>query len=86
MVNSSGPAVVHANDFKPVTAAKPATSGELLILYATALGPTRPGVDPGKPFTTSPQQVVSSPVEVTVNGTSAEFLYAGGPVRWTATM
>jgi hypothetical protein len=78
IVNSSGPAVVHANDFTPVRAANPATSGELLILYATGLGPTRPGVDPGKPFTTSPQQIVNSPVEVTVNGTSAEVLYAGG--------
>jgi uncharacterized protein (TIGR03437 family) len=78
IVNSSGPAVVHANDFTQVTGAKPATSGELLILYATGLGPTQPGVDPGKPFTASPQQIVNSPVEVTANGRSAEVLYAGG--------
>jgi uncharacterized protein (TIGR03437 family) len=73
-----GPAVVHASDFKLVTAANPATAGESLILYATGLGPTRPGVDPGKPFTSSPQQVVNSPVEVAANGQPAQVLYAGG--------
>ena len=78
LVNSSGPSVVHANDFTLVTAAKPATAGELLILYATGLGPTLPAVDPGKPFTASPQQIVNSPVDVTVNGRPAEVLYAGG--------
>jgi hypothetical protein len=73
-----GPAVVHASDFTLVTAANPATAGESLILYATGLGPTRPGVDPGKPFTSSPQQVVNSPVEVAANGVPAQVLYAGG--------
>ena len=42
----SGPAIVHANDFSPVTAAKPAKAGEILTLFASGLGPTRPGVDP----------------------------------------
>ncbi len=74
----TGPVVLHANDFSVVTAAKPARSGEILSLIATGLGPTRPGVDPGKPFTAGPLQIVSSPVEVIVNGTAAEVLYAGG--------
>ena len=73
----SGPAVTPA-DFTLVTAANPATAGETLILYATGLGPTRPGVDPGKPFTPGPQQVVNSPVEVTANGAPAQVFYAGG--------
>ena len=73
----SGPAVTHL-DSTLVTAANPATAGETLILYATGLGPTRPGVDPGKPFTTSPQQIVNSPVEVAANGALADVLYAGG--------
>ena len=38
----SGPAVFHA-DFSPVTAAKPAKAGEVLILQATGLGPPLPG-------------------------------------------
>lgn len=74
----SGPAVVHASDFSLITATKPARAGETLSLFATGLGPTRPGVDPGKPFPASPLQAVNSPVEVTVNGKPAEALAAVG--------
>jgi uncharacterized protein (TIGR03437 family) len=74
----SGPAINHSSDFSPVTAAKPATQGEILSLFATGLGPVIPGVDPGQPFPSSPLAVVNSPVEVTVNGTSAEVLSAVG--------
>ena len=75
---AAGPAVVHASDFTPVSTDKPAKSGEMLTLFATGLGPTKPGVDPGQPFTATPLQVVNAPVEVIVNGTPAEVLYAGG--------
>ncbi len=75
---ASGPAVTHANDFTLVTAARPARAGEILSLFATGLGPTRPGVDPGRPFPASPLALVNSPLEVTVNGVPAEVLYAGG--------
>ncbi len=78
VIAANGPAVVHANDFSPVTTAKPARAGELLTLFATGLGPTRPGVDPGRPFPASPPHVCNSPVEVMVNGAPAEVLYAGG--------
>jgi hypothetical protein len=78
VTTSNGPAVVHASDFTPVTAATPARSGEALTLFASGLGPTRPGVDPGLPFTADPVQVVNSPLDVIVNGRSAEVLYAGG--------
>ena len=74
VTTSSGPAVFHA-DFSQVTAANPARAGELLILTATGLGPTRPGVDPGKPFPVGPPFLeVNSPVEVTVNGQAAEVV------------
>ena len=49
VTTATGPAIFHA-DFTPVTAAKPAKSGEVLIVTATGLGPTVPGVDPGQPF------------------------------------
>jgi uncharacterized protein (TIGR03437 family) len=74
----SGPAVTHSNDFSLVTASKPATAGEILSLFASGLGPTRPGVDAGKPFPANPPAVVNSPVEVTVNGTTAEVIGAVG--------
>jgi hypothetical protein len=73
-----GPAVVHSSDFSLVTAAKPAHAGEVLTLFASGLGPTRPGVDPGQVFTASPVQVASSPIDVLVNGKAGEVLYAGG--------
>jgi uncharacterized protein (TIGR03437 family) len=62
--------VFHA-DSTPVSGSRPARAGETLIMSATGLGPTRPGVDPEQPFPTSPLQEVNSPVEVTVNGQAA---------------
>lgn len=74
----SGPAIVHAKDFSPVTPANPAKAGETLSLFASGLGPTRPGVDPGAAFPTAPLAIVISPVEVLVNGAPGTVLYAGG--------
>src|SRR6266446_6136349 len=74
----SGPAVTHSNYFPLVTPAKSANAGETLSLFATGLGPTRPAVDPGKPFPASPPAVVNSPVQVTVNGRPAEVIGAVG--------
>jgi hypothetical protein len=78
IVTDAGPAIVHSTDFSLVNSSKPARSGELLSVFVTGLGPTLPGVDPGRPFAAQPLQVVNSPVAVTVNGTAAEVLYAGG--------
>ena len=74
----SGPAITHSGDFSLVTASKPAAQGEILSIFATGLGPVVPGVDPGRPFPASPLAVVNSPVEVTVNGKTAEVLSAVG--------
>lgn len=76
----AGPAVFHS-DFSQVTAAKPAHAGEILISLATGMGPTRPGVDPGQPFPmwpANPLQQINSPVNVTVNGQSADIINAIG--------
>ena len=73
VTTSSGPAVFHA-DFSPVTTGKPARSGETLIVRATGLGPTRPGLTPGTPFPDNPLLEVNSPVEVTVNGKPADLV------------
>jgi uncharacterized protein (TIGR03437 family) len=74
----NGPAIVHATDSSLVTASKPAKSGEVLTLYATGLGPTRPALEPGKVFAADPLQGTNSPIEVSVGGQVAEVLYAGG--------
>jgi uncharacterized protein (TIGR03437 family) len=78
LVGQNGPAVAHASDGSLVTTTKPAQAGEILSLYASGLGPTFPGIDPGQPFTADPLQVVSSPLEVIVGGASASVFYAGG--------
>jgi hypothetical protein len=78
MITANGPAVTHSSDFSLVTSSKPAAAGEILSLFATGLGPTVPAVDPGQPFPSSPAATVNSPVEVKVNGKSAEVLGAVG--------
>jgi uncharacterized protein (TIGR03437 family) len=77
VTTAGGPAVFHS-DFSLVTAAKPAKAGEVLIVEATGLGPTVPGVDPGQPFPPRPLLPVNSPVAVTVNGSPAEVINAIG--------
>ena len=75
VVSTAGePAVFHA-DFSPVTSAKPAKAGEVLIVRATGLGPTVPGVDPGQPFPSDALlQQVNSPLAVSVNGKPADVI------------
>jgi uncharacterized protein (TIGR03437 family) len=78
VVTSSGPAVTHSSDFSLVSASKPAAPGEILSAFVTGLGPTHPGVDPGKPFPSNPLAVVNSPVDVMVNESPAELTAAVG--------
>ena len=78
LTTPNGPAIVHASDGTLVTTAKPAKAGEILSLFASGLGPTKPGVDPGQPFPATPLQPVNSPVQVLVNGEPGDVSYAGG--------
>jgi len=78
VITPAGPAVTHSSDFSVVTISKPASPGEVLSLFATGLGPVRPGVDPGTPFPAIPLAAVNSPIAVTVNGKAAEVLGAVG--------
>ena len=69
-----GPAIFHGDDFSQVSEQKPARRGELLIMRAKGLGPTRPGINPGQPFPPYPDgrlHEVNSPVEVKVNESDA---------------
>jgi uncharacterized protein (TIGR03437 family) len=75
---AQGAAVTHSSDFTLVNASKPAAAGEILSIFMTGLGPTQPGVDPGRPFPATPVQTVNSPVKVLVNGKSAEVVGAVG--------
>jgi uncharacterized protein (TIGR03437 family) len=77
-MTDAGPAVAHSNDLSPVSDSKPASASEALSLFATGLGPTRPGFDPGQPFPSDPPALVNSPLQVMVNGKPAEVLAAVG--------
>lgn len=77
-MSSGQPAITHSSDFSLVSASRPAAAGEILSLFASGLGPTRPGLDPGQPFPSSPAAVVNSPLTVSVNGAPAEVLGAVG--------
>jgi len=67
LVTAAGPVIFHA-DYSSVTEDKPAQRGETLIVYAKGLGPTSPGVNAGNEFPKEPFAVVTSPVEVFVDG------------------
>jgi hypothetical protein len=73
-----GPAILHAEDWAPLSHWRPARAGELLVILASGLGPTRPAVEPGAAFPSEPLAVVNSPVEVLWNGTPAEVVNAIG--------
>jgi hypothetical protein len=69
--------VSHAGDSTAVSAANPAKGEEILSLSGTGLGPCAK-VDPGEPFPQNPAARVNSPLEVTVNGKTAEVISAVG--------
>jgi uncharacterized protein (TIGR03437 family) len=86
LVGPNGPVVFHGDDWSPITAERPARPGESLILYAKGLGPTNPSVNPGDPFPSEPPfALVTSPVEVLVNGRSVPAINRLGVPRTTDT-
>jgi hypothetical protein len=76
-ITAAGPAVVHAADSTLVSTARPAQAGEIVTIYALGLGPVRGAVPFGTAFPKA-LSPVAAPVEVLVNGSSSEVLYAGG--------
>ncbi len=76
VITDDGPQITHL-DYTFVTPSNPASPGEVLIVYATGLGPVT-GVDPGTPYPSDPAASVNSPVAVTVDGEPAEVLAAIG--------
>jgi uncharacterized protein (TIGR03437 family) len=69
--------VTHGSDFTPVSAAAPATAGELLVVYATGLGPVDPATRDGEPASLEVLSSTTKPVAAKVNGQTAQVLFAG---------
>ena len=83
-VTPTGPSVFHA-DGSLVTASNPARTGEVLVMRAKGLGPTRPSLIPVgfRPFGEDPYEEVNSPVEVTLGGKEAEVV---NKIGWPGTL
>ena len=71
--------IVHA-DYSLVSAAKPAASGETIVLYTTGLGPTSPQFADGTAVNQMNNTVM--PVTVTIGGKAATVTYAGLAQGW----
>ena len=65
-------AAYHGSDFSPVSAERPAQSGETLILAAKGMGATKPVLEPGKVFPGDTFADIVAPVEVSINGQPVE--------------
>lgn len=74
---SPGVFVAVRPDGSPITAARPVTGGEVLIVYANGLGPVDQLQVTGQAAPSSPLASTREPPRVTVGGTPAEILFAG---------
>lgn len=71
VASAAGPLIFHA-DFSPVTAANPATKGEVLVAAVTGIGPTTPGLEGAATFSPTTFQEVTSPVQVAINDATVD--------------
>ncbi len=71
-------AIQHSSTYQQVTAGNPAKRGEVLVIYATGLGPVNPDPGPGNPAPSSPpSQTVTVTTRVTIGGVPAQVLFSG---------
>jgi uncharacterized protein (TIGR03437 family) len=57
--------------------ARPARSGEVVVLYATGMGQVTPSVREGSPAPSDPLASVVAPIKVTIQSRPAEVVFAG---------
>ena len=74
--------ITHAISQLPVSASLPATTGELVQIYATGLGAVDPRIPSGQPAPPSIRSRATASVEVTMNGMKAELDFAGLAPGW----
>jgi uncharacterized protein (TIGR03437 family) len=77
VLDQGRPAIFHA-DSSPVSAERPARPGEVLVVAASGLGPTDPGVEPGAAFPEDKILPVLAPLEASVNGARADIVSSAG--------
>ena len=62
----------------------PATAGEVLVIYATGLGPLDPPIPAGSAAPASPLSRTQSPAKVLVGGVEAQVLFSGAAPGFAA--
>jgi len=67
----------HSNDFSFVTPDHPAHRDEVLILYATGLGPVNPSVQAGMPAPSNPPSSTTQDITVAIGGHQFDLQFAG---------
>jgi chitinase len=68
---------VHGANQRPVTAANPASAGEIIVLYATGLGPVKNQPRTGSPASSTVLSSTMLPVAVTIGGHAAQVMFSG---------
>ncbi len=71
-------AILHAEDFQPVSDSAPAQAGEFLMIFCTGLGPVQPEVPSGDvaPSTEPLAETLSTPL-VNIAGIPAQVTFSG---------
>jgi len=67
----------HASDYSPITRSSPAHPGELVIVYATGLGPADISQQTGYPPSPKPLSRILGSVDVVLAGTPTQVLFEG---------
>jgi uncharacterized protein (TIGR03437 family) len=66
-----------AEGLRLADAVRPAKPGEVVVIYATGLGPVNPAVAAGEPAPPEPLSRTVNPVTVTIQGFRAQVLFSG---------
>jgi uncharacterized protein (TIGR03437 family) len=71
-------AILHGGDYTLVSSSKPVARGEVVLIYATGLGPLRNAPPTGQPASASPLSETTITPVVTFSGiTASEILFSG---------
>ena len=75
--NGTGLGAVRKADYTVVTAANPAHSGDVILIYLTGMGAVNPGLGDGFGSTGNPLNLTVATPTVTVGGQAATVLFSG---------
>jgi chitinase len=76
-VDGMNAVAVHGANQQPVTAGNPATAGEIIVLYATGLGPVKNQPRTGSPALNTTLSSTTLPVAVSIGGVDAQVMFSG---------